>query len=576
AQPTSYSASGLPAGFNFNPATGLITASPTSANPGNYIVTLTATNSDGTSTPVQLHLVVTLPAPVITSAASVHVAANQQLTYQVTATNQPTSYRAENVPPGFSFDETTGQLTGASSGAGSFQITLHALNLAGEGTLVLTLTIDAPPPPPVITSPTTATATRNQPFSYQITASNNPKYFSASALPSGLTLNVNTGLISGTPLVTGTFSITIVAGNDSGVGNANLQLTINPQPVPVITSATDVSAMQGRAFTYQITATNNPTSFGGTGLPAGLSLNAASGLISGTPTISGNFDVTISATNSGGSGTAILHLHVLPPPAGIGNISTRLSVGTNENVLIAGFIITGSTPKKLIIRSLGPSLKNGDTPVPGTLQDPMLELDDAGQTVLASNDSWRSAQEQEIIATGVQPGDNREAAMIVTLNPGAYTAIVSGKNGTTGIATVEVYDLDNSNAVPAPGAKLANISTRGFVQTNDNVLIGGFIITGATTKVIARAIGPELTAQKVAGALQDTTLDLVDANGEVIIANDDWRSAQEQEITASQVAPTDDREAAVVASLPPGGYTAIVRGKKSTTGVATVEIYVLP
>jgi hypothetical protein len=206
----------------------------------------------------------------------------------------------------------------------------------------------------------------------------------------------------------------------------------------------------------------------------------------------------------------------------------------------------------------------------------MLELDDAGQTVLASNDSWRSAQEQEIIATGVQPGDNREAAMIVTLNPGAYTAIVSGKNGTTGIATVEVYDLDNSNAVPAPGAKLANISTRGFVQTNDNVLIGGFIITGATTKVIARAIGPELTAQKVAGALQDTTLDLVDANGEVIIANDDWRSAQEQEITASQVAPTDDREAAVVASLPPGGYTAIVRGKKSTTGVATVEIYVLP
>ena len=152
----------------------------------------------------------------------------------------------------------------------------------------------------------------------------------------------------------------------------------------------------------------------------------------------------------------------------------------------------------------------------------------------------------------------------MTLDPGAYTTIVAGKNNTTGIATVEIYDLGT-----AGGDSTAE-------SIHDNVMIGGFFVSGGNTRMIARAIGPELTGRGVAGALQDTTLTLVNSSGTIIASNDDWRSTQEQEISASNAAPTDDREAAIVATLTPGGYTAIVRGKNGTTGIASVEMYILP
>jgi hypothetical protein len=245
-------------------------------------------------------------------------------------------------------------------------------------------------------------------------------------------------------------------------------------------------------------------------------------------------------------------------------------VGTGENVLIGGFIVTGNAPKVVIIRAIGPSLG-----IPGALQDPMLALHNSAGGVV-ENDDWRATQEQLIQDTTIPPGDDRESAIVIGLDPGSYTAIVSGKNNSTGIALVEVYDLGTASLDSGSKAQLAQISTRGNVLQDDNVMIGGFIVSGVTTKIIARAIGPSLSAFGVGNALPNTTLELFNGNGTSIGANDDWRSDQEQAIKDTTVPPTHNLESAVVSSLVPGPYTAIVRGKDNTTGVALVEVYGLP
>jgi len=250
----------------------------------------------------------------------------------------------------------------------------------------------------------------------------------------------------------------------------------------------------------------------------------------------------------------------------LANISTRLNVGTGENVLIGGFIITGSQPKKVVLRGIGPSL-----PVAGTLLDPVLELHDSFAGIIAENDNWQSSPDkQAIIDTGFPPTNDNESAIVATLNPGAYTVILFGANGETGVALVEVYDLDLT-----VDSKLANISTRGFVQTGDNVLIGGMIVLGTATKTILRAIGPSLASVGISGALADPTLELHDGNGTIIASNDNWRSDQEAEIIATTIPPNNDAESAIVQTLAPGSYTAIVRGTNNTTGVALVEAYQL-
>ena len=252
-----------------------------------------------------------------------------------------------------------------------------------------------------------------------------------------------------------------------------------------------------------------------------------------------------------------------PGPTVLGNISTRLLVGTGDEVLIGGFIITGEQPKKLIVRAIGPSL-----PLTGVLANPVLELHDSLGAVIATNDNWRSDQEAEIIATGLAPSNDNESAIVMTLIPGSYTAIVQGANEQTGIALVEAYDLDQS-----VDSKLANISTRGLVQTEDNVLIGGFIVLGdSPASAILRASGPSLP---LADALADPTLELHDGDGTIITSNDNWRSDQEAEILATGLAPSDDAESAIVATLPAGSYTAIVRGSNNTTGIGLIEVYQL-
>ena len=247
-------------------------------------------------------------------------------------------------------------------------------------------------------------------------------------------------------------------------------------------------------------------------------------------------------------------------------------MGTGQNVLIAGFIITGNAPKRVIVRALGPSLNAFG--IANALQDTTLELHDGGST-LGKNDDWRESQENEIMAAGLAPTDNRESAILATLAPGNYTAIVAGKN-TNGIAVVEVYDLGTASLDSSSNSKLANIATRGPVLGGENVMIGGFIVSGQSSKVVVRAIGPSLAAFGISGTLQDPTLALKNADGMTLIGNDDWQQGQPAELQQVGLAPSDSRESALVATLAPGQYTAIVSGKGNATGVALVEVYGLP
>lgn len=278
------------------------------------------------------------------------------------------------------------------------------------------------------------------------------------------------------------------------------------------------------------------------------------------PTTAGHYQLALAASD--------VLAGIAEPPAQSLNLSARLSVGTGENVLIAGLIIGGDIAKEVIVRGIGPSLVERGIASDAVLADPALELyqDDV---LIMSNDNWRDTQESEITGTGLPPTDDLESAIVTTLNPGAYTVILRGQNSGTGIGLVEAYDL-----APTPASTLANISARGLVQTGDDVLIGGFIVdNGGSDTVVVRAIGPSLAEAGVANPLADPTLDLYDPNGVLILSDDDWRDAQESLIQSTGLAPTNDAESAIIRSLTPGDYTAIVRGKDGGTGVALVDVF---
>ena len=232
--------------------------------------------------------------------------------------------------------------------------------------------------------------------------------------------------------------------------------------------------------------------------------------------------------------------------------------------MVGGFILSGTEPKNVLLRSLGPSL--GAAGVAGALADPVLELYDSAGTMVSRNNDWSTSG--QTFPDGFAPSRPTESAMIATLTPGSYTAVLRSNTPATGVALFELYDLTPD------ASRVSNISTRGEVGTGDNVLIGGIIIGGLEpTKVIVRAIGPSMTAAGVAEALRDPILELHNADGSLLFQNDNWRDAQEAQIVASTVPPTDDRESAIVATLAPGNYTAIVRGAGNSTGIALIEVY---
>ena len=277
-----------------------------------------------------------------------------------------------------------------------------------------------------------------------------------------------------------------------------------------------------------------------------------------TPTPSGTPTATATATST-------------PPSSQTVNLSTRLHVLTGDQVGIGGFIITGSGPKHVIVRAIGPDLRRFGIPNP--LEDPVLELHGPGSFATITNNNWRDTQETQIKNTGLAPTNDLESAIDVTLAPGTYTGIIRGNNGGTGIGLIEVYDLDTAAA-----SKLSNIATRGFVgSTPGDSVIAGFVLGNGNVpdRVVIRGLGPSLAAQGVPNTLQNPTLELHNGNGVLLFTNNDWMDnpTQAAEIAAAGFAPSDSREAAIAVTLPPGLYTAILAGLGNTTGNALVEIY---
>ena len=308
--------------------------------------------------------------------------------------------------------------------------------------------------------------------------------------------------------------------------------------------------------------------------PTGLAFDSSGNLFeadqgSGTIFIFTPFGTKSTFASGLGAPSGLAFEHAPTSTVHLANISTRALVQTGNHVLIGGFIISGTGPKKLVMRALGPTLSSFG--VPGVLQNPTLELHNASGALIAFNDNWGDTpNKQQIIDANLAPPNAAEPAILATLDPGNYTAIVRGANNTTGVALVEGYDIDAGTS-----SKLENISTRGLVQTGANVMIAGVIVggSGGRQEVIVRALGPTLSKFGVANALADPTLELRDINGNLIRSNDNWRSTQQAEIIATGLQPSNDAESAIVATLAPSNYTMIVRGVNSTTGVALVEVY---
>ncbi len=302
-----------------------------------------------------------------------------------------------------------------------------------------------------------------------------------------------------------------------------------------------------------------------------LTFSSTSRTPSNAPSVAapGTLDLTVQQTD--------FKLDVLPasiqPPAQSLNISTRANVGTGDNALIGGIIITGNDTKQVVLRGIGPSL--GVSKVSGVLDDPLLQLFDIDGNLLATNDNWmdNSADDRTILTdNNLAPTEDAESALVVNLDPGAYTAVVRGVGDTTGVALVEAYDIDNGTT----DSKFANISTRGFVGTEDNVMIGGFILGGGGggfAQVIVRGIGPSL-AGDVTDVLADPTISVVDGDGNTLASNDNWMDDPNMDsVVTAGLAPADPNESALYQVLPIGAYTVILSGVGDTTGVGLVESY---
>jgi hypothetical protein len=598
----------LPDGITFTPlANGTATLSGTAVagSEGIYFLTITAANGTPPDAVQLFTLTVqdTAPvthAPTITSSASTTFTAGIEGTFTVHTTGVPTATLSltGTQPSWLSFiDNTDGTatLTGIPDPGSnpSYPFTITATNGVAPDAMQ-SFTLFVVNPPPAITSVNNVTFLVGTFDTFTVRTS--PDVPSATVsftgtLPAGITFVPNgdgTATISGTAAAAseGDYPIDITASNGTPPdAMQTFTITVQDAPpvpqAPVITSDATASFVVGTAGTFTITATGTPTpslSLDGP-QPSWLSFvdnTDGTATLSGTPDADSDlsYSFTITARNGvspNATQSFTLTVRQTPTNATLVNLSTRLMVQTGGKIGIGGFIITGPDAKKVLIRGMGPTLTSFN--VPNALQDPVLELHDGNGAVVIGNDDWKIPQETAIAATGLAPLDDRESAILLTLQPGSYTVFELGKNGTSGVGLIEIYDLD-----ALANAHLSNISTRGFVQTGANVMIGGFIVSGASGSVnlVVRALGPSLAQFGVPNPLADPRLGLYDGNGTLIMSNDNWKDSQQAAIENSGFQPPNDLDSAILVTLPTGNYTAIVSGKNGGTGVGLVEVYRLP
>lgn len=518
------------------------------------------------------------PSPTATATATATVPARATATATFTATATPTATATFTATASATATATaTSTATASATATATAAVTPTATSTAtatatGKPSATATATATSTTTPNVSATPTsTASATATSSATASATAT-------ATAPGTPTPTATGTPFPTPTPTFVGSFVIgdqNAVVGNHVTFWGAHWASTNSPSGGPAPHSfkgfarTTDPSpATCGGTWTTGPGNSASPPS----SLPEFITVIAASSVTQAGSAISGDIVMIVTVQvdpgyqpNPGHPGTGTV-VAVVCSATPLSNISTRLRVENADNMLVGGFIVTGTQEKKVLVRAIGPSL-----PMSDRLADPILDLHDSSGQTIATNDNWVDAPNvQAIIDSTIAPTNNLESAILMSLMPGVYTATVHGANNTTGVGLVEAYDLDRS-----ANARLSNISTRGLVQTSDNVLIAGMIVLGeAPQKVILRAIGPSL---EMSGKLADPILELRDGNGSLIRANDNWRSDQEAEIIATTIAPTSDLESAIVATLPANGstYTAVVRGVNGTTGLAVVEVYSL-
>jgi uncharacterized repeat protein (TIGR03803 family) len=465
--PGSYLATGLPTGLSMSTQTGLISGTP--AVSGTYGVTIGAANQSGTTTEA-LSLAVN-PIPVINSTLIETGSDDFSFSYQVTTINTATSYSESGLPAGLTLDPNSGIISGTLATTGTFNVTITAINQSGSESA--TLTIGAVlPPVPSITSASSVTGTDAGTLNYQIVATENPQSFTATGLPASLTLNTATGLISGTATVSGTYSVPITATNPGGTANATLTIKLLPTPpAPSITSSLTVTGSDGLALSYQITASNGPTSFGATGLPAGLGLNSATGVISGTPSVTGTFSVPISATNLGGAGNATLTINsVLPPAPVITGLQTLVyftgTSGTAPGAQPAGSLLLGSDGNVYGTTQGGGSGSRGTVfkMTPAGALTVLTSFTGTSGTSPGSNPVAGLLQSGTLFLGTTEYGGGSNAGTIFDItSSGSLTSIYSFTGG---------YDGGNplTGVVQAPNTNFYTMTYNGEIQYNEGTI----------------------------------------------------------------------------------------------------------
>jgi len=526
----------------------------------------------------QLQFSAVSTAPAITSGNSVSSVAGSPFSYTITATNAPTSFSIAggSLPAGLSLSSSTGVISGTPTQAGSYSASVGATNGSGTGTAVLTIIIQ---PAPAITSGGTASGTQGSSFIYSITATNSPTSYSVvgGILPTGLTLNGATGAIAGTPTQAGAFVVTVGATNTAGTGTATLTFTIAPA-ISIGQQPLNTTITYGGAATIAVTATSaQPLSY--QWFLNGVSIPGATSSVY-TATAAGSYTVSIttsSETTVSAPATVALANRVL-------NISSRAMVGNGGAISIAGFSISSysGAPKQVLIRGIGPGLTAFG--LGSVLALPILSVYDVNGVMIATNSGWGnstviSSTDTAVGAFALQP-NSADAAVVLSLAPGNYTAELSGANGTDGVGLIEVYE------VSADSGHIVNLSTRANVGTGPNILIAGIVIGGIQpSQVLIRAIGPGLTQFGVSGILSSPALSVYDSTGKLLAINAGWSSGSSADAVNLAAAATvtgafplqpGSSDCALLLTLPPGSYSAEVNGANNSTGIALLECYQVP
>jgi hypothetical protein len=562
--PTSYAASPLPAGLALDAATGAIMGTPVAV--GVTVVSVTATNATGTSNAATLTLTVSAAgtAPVITSPiAEPGTVGTVFATYAITATGSPTSYAATGLPPGLSLNAATGAISGTPTAAGVSVVTLGATNGTGTGTATLTLTIAAAGVVPVITSTTSGyyPGTVGSVFAtYTIAATGSPTSFSAVGLPPGLTLNAATGAINGTPTAAGTYTVTAKATNSSGTGTSVFAIAIAPPAaVPVITSTASGNnpANVGTEFpTYTVGATGSPTSYTATGLPPGLTLNALTGAINGTPTTAGTYVVALSATNSAGTGTSSLTITVaaanaLPvftnPATAPGTVGTAINYTLGATGLPTSYTATG-LPPGLTLNTLTGGI-TGTPTTAGTYVVTVTATNSTGTSTTSITFTVAGAGTAPVITGPATAPGGVGTAVYYTIgatgSPTSYTATglppgltlntltgtITGTPTTAGtyVATVNATNSTGTSTTtltwvitPLGFSHIVNFSARALSGSGSDTLVVGFVVLGDAKNLLIRGIGPDLASFGVTDFLAAPILTLFDASGGVLATDSGW------------------------------------------------------